>query len=132
MFIFNIWTNIVNSIYIPDNQKLLIILDKLSDIFAEQRKRRIGHHDVRFIQQLHALFAPEISISIKLLDVSSFMVAIVYKLYSATVFPVSSRYQLLKAKLVEINLKIPDEVGFPRVVAVAVYYFVLEMLFIMS
>ena len=59
------------------------------------------------------------------------MFAIIYELYSATVFPVACSDKLLQSKRIEVNLKIFDEVGLSCIVAVAVYYFVLEMLFIM-
>ena len=59
------------------------------------------------------------------------MVAIAYQLYSATVFLIASRYQFLQSKLIEINLKVLDEVGLSCIIAVAVDYFVLEVVFIM-
>ena len=45
---------------------------------------------------------------------------------------ISCSDELLKAQLIEVNLKIPDEVGLSCVIAVAVYYFVLEVVFIMA
>ena len=83
------------------------------------------------LQKFDAFFTSEISISIKLLDVSVFMFAIVYQLYSSTVFPVSCSDKLLKAKLIEVNLKVPDEIRLSCIIAVAVYYFAFEMFFIM-
>ena len=59
------------------------------------------------------------------------MVAIVHELYSSTVFNIACSNQLLKAKLIEINLEIPDEIRITGVVAVAVYYFAYKMFFIM-
>ena len=59
------------------------------------------------------------------------MFAIVYQLYSSTVFPVSCSDKLLQSKLIEVNLKIPDEVGLSCIVAVAIDYFVFEVLAVM-
>ena len=59
------------------------------------------------------------------------MFAIKYELYSATVFPVSCSDKFLKAKRIEVNLKVPDEVRLSWIVAVAIYYFVLEVVAIM-
>ena len=55
------------------------------------------------------------------------MVAIVYQLYSSTVFPVACSDKLLQSKLVEVNLKVLYEVGLSCIIAVAVYYFALEV-----
>ena len=60
------------------------------------------------------------------------MVAIVYQLYSSTVFPVACRYQFLKAKLIEVNLKVLYEVRLSWIIAVAVDDLVLEVFFIMA
>ena len=55
------------------------------------------------------------------------MFAIIYKLYPSTILPVACRYQFLKAKRVEVNLKVFDEVRLSWVVAVAVDDLVLEV-----
>ena len=60
------------------------------------------------------------------------MFAIIYKLDAVSILLVSSRYQLLKAKLIEVHLKILDEIGLSCVIAVAVDYFAFEVFFIMS
>ena len=60
------------------------------------------------------------------------MVAIIYQLDALPILLISGRYQFLKAQELEVNLKVLDEVRLSCIVAVAVYYFVLEVLFIMA
>ena len=81
---------------------------------------RVANNDVRFIQQLHALFAPEVSVSFELFYISIFTVAIIYQLQTTTVFPVACSDQLLQVQLIEVNLKILDEIRLSWIVAVAV------------
>lgn len=45
---------------------------------------------------------------------------------------ITSRYKLLKAKLIEIHLKILDEVRLSCIIAVAVDDFTVEVFFIMA
>ena len=44
-----------------DNQEFLIVLYQLSNIFPEQRERRIGYHDIRFLQQFDTLWVTEVT-----------------------------------------------------------------------
>lgn len=60
------------------------------------------------------------------------MIAIVYQLYSSTVFNIACSYKLLKAKLIEINLKILDEIRLSSVIAVAIDDFTVKVFFIMT
>ena len=83
------------------------------------------------LQKFDALLAPEVSIPTKLLDVSVFIVAIIYKLDAMPVLLVARRYQFLKAEELEVNLKIFDEVRLSRVIAVAVDDLALEVVAIM-
>ena len=80
-----------NGVSLPDNQELLAVSDQLRDVLAEQAEGRIRHHDVRLLQKFDAFFTSEISISIKLLDVSVFMVAVVHELDAMPVLLVSCR-----------------------------------------
>ena len=50
-----------NRHYVSYNQKFLPIFHQLSNILSEQRKRRIGYHDIRFFQQFDALWVTKIS-----------------------------------------------------------------------
>ena len=50
-----------NGILMPDNQELLIILHQLRHVFAEERKGRIGHHDVCLAQKVDALLRAEVA-----------------------------------------------------------------------
>ena len=59
------------------------------------------------------------------------MFAIVYQLDAMPILLISGRYQFLKAKRIEVNLKIPDEIRLSWIIAVAIYYFAFEMFFIM-
>ena len=95
-------------------------------------KRRIRHHDVGLLQKFDALLAPEVSVSTKLLDVSVFIFAVVNELDAVPVLLVACSDKLLKAQKLEVNLKILDEVRLSRVIAVAIYYFVFEVVFIMT
>ena len=44
---------------------------------------------------------------------------------------ISGRYQFLKAKRIEVNLKVLHEVRLAGVIAVAVYYFVIKVAAVM-
>ncbi len=57
-----------DSIRTPDGRDLLFVLYQLGDVFVEQRKRWIGHHDVRPIQELDALRIAEFAVLFKLTD----------------------------------------------------------------
>ena len=59
------------------------------------------------------------------------MFAIKYQLYSSAVFPVACSDELLQSQRIEINLEVLHEVRLSRVIAVAVYYFAIEVFFIM-
>ena len=41
------------------------MLDELGYVFAEERERRIGNDDIRFIQKTDALLRPEVAVSIQ-------------------------------------------------------------------
>jgi len=62
--VFDKWENLLvgNGVLIPDDQEFLVVLHQLGDVIEEQRKRRIGHHDVRLLQKLDALRAAEIAV----------------------------------------------------------------------
>ena len=55
------------------------------------------------------------------------MFAIVYQLDAMPILLISGRYQFLKAKRIEVNLKIPDEIRLSWIIAAAVYYFVIKV-----
>ena len=60
------------------------------------------------------------------------MVAIIHQLQTSAIFPVSCRYQFLQFQLIEVNLKILDEIRLCWIVAVAVDDLALEVVFIMA
>lgn len=52
-----------DGVLIPDDEELLAVLNQLGDVFAEQRERRVGHHNIRLCQQLDALRAAKIAVA---------------------------------------------------------------------
>ena len=54
------------------------MLNELVEILVDNRKGRIGHHDVGLLQKFDALLAPEVAVPFELLDVNIFMVTIIY------------------------------------------------------
>ena len=73
------------------------MLHELVEILVDNRKRRVANNDVGLLQKFDALLAPEVAVTFELIDVSVFIVSIVYKFYSVPILLVSCRYQLLKA-----------------------------------
>ena len=55
--LFDEWEHFLigNSVLIADDDELLIMLHELSNVLTEEAKRWVSDHDVRFVQQLHAL-----------------------------------------------------------------------------
>ena len=68
---------IFKGVHIPDSQKLLVVSDQLSDVLAEQGKRRIRYYDVCLLQKFDALLAPEVPVPFELFDISIFTVTII-------------------------------------------------------
>ena len=52
----------------PDNNELLLVFDELGDIFAEEAEGGIGDDNIRLLQQLDALGATEISVTVQSVD----------------------------------------------------------------
>ena len=48
-----------------NDDKLLLILHQLGHILTEQRERRVSTHDISLLQELDALGAPEVAVTLK-------------------------------------------------------------------
>ena len=56
---------VCNGIDISNDDELFVVLHQLRNILAEETERRVGHHHVRFLENLDALIAAEISIALQ-------------------------------------------------------------------
>ena len=112
------------------------MLHELVEILVDNRKWRVGHHDVGFIEQLHALLAPEVAVPFELghpdlLVVNSpvsVLVAVVNELDTVPILLIASRDKLLQTKELEVNREVLKEIGLSGIVAVAVDNFTIKMI----
>ncbi len=127
-----------DGVHIPDNQELLFVLHELGNVFAKQRKRRIGHHDVRLSQKPDAFRAAEIAVALQWRDAYVLDLGKPLAVAEAVIFeldrpleimprkqvdvlvPVAGRYQLLQSKVSEFQGEILEEIADRRIVAIAI------------
>ena len=126
-----------NSILIPNNQELLVILHQLRHILPEQRKRGISDYDVGFFQEFYALSAAKISITLerqytdffRIGNAITILVALVNQIDRFLALSlreqidililVAGSYQFLQAEVLKVVGKVREEIADARVVAVA-------------
>ena len=138
----NRWSNdrfgsIGNGIHVSYYQELLLILHQLRYRLAEERERRVGHHDVRLLEQFDALGAAEVAVAPQGADADLFGIGHTVGVAVAQVFQpngllvvvaaeevgvlvlVASGDEAFQAQLLEAVGKVAEEVAGARVVAVA-------------
>ena len=52
-------------VHIADNEKLLVVLDELRDVFAEEGERRIGDDDIGFLEEFDAFGRAEVAVALE-------------------------------------------------------------------
>ena len=124
-------------ILISNNQELLLILHQLRYILAKKGEGRVGHHDIRLLQQFDALWATEIPVSFQWTDTDllgighavAVAVAGVFQPYGLLLVIAAEEFRILifvargdetlHAKLLEAVCKIMEEVTYAGIIAVA-------------
>lgn len=124
-------------VLIPYNQELLLILHQLRYILAKKGEGRIGHHDIRLLQQFDALGAAEISVSYQETDTDllgightvAVVVTRIFKLDGLLPVVAAEEFGILvlvacgdepfKTQLLEAVCKIVEEVAYAGIIAVA-------------
>ena len=55
---------VANSVLVADDKELLLVLDQLLNVFAEERKWRIGDDDIRLLEQSDAFITAKIAVAL--------------------------------------------------------------------
>ena len=74
--------------WLPMIRNFLSYSIELRHVLAEQRERRVGHDDVRLLEQLDALRAAEVAVALQRLDADLFGVGDVVAVLVAVVLKV--------------------------------------------
>ena len=122
---------------ISNNQEFLLILHQLRYILAKKGEGRVGHHDIRLLQQFDALGAAEISISYQetdtdLLGIGHTIAVVVSRIFKpdglllvvaaeefGVLVLVACGNEPFETQLLEAVCKIVEEVAYAGIIAVA-------------
>ena len=138
------------SVYIPDNQELLVVFHQLCYIFTEQREGWIGYDNICLFQQLYTLTTAEIAIAFQRVDayflwvgnVVAILVTIIYQIYCLftlilteqvhILILVASGDESLQPKKLKVISEVREKVAHPWVITIAQHRLSSEMFPIVS